>query len=111
VPPVLDPGHVYHLFVVRSRDRSALQSHLAAHGVETLIHYPIPITRQPALASAAPDDCPHADRACAEVLSLPFSPTLTNDDVDCVASAVSAFTTARGAQRRPEPCRGAKGQT
>jgi dTDP-3-amino-3,4,6-trideoxy-alpha-D-glucose transaminase len=91
IPPAFDAGHVYHLFVVRSRERQALQAHLAARGVETLIHYPVPIPRQPALASLAPAECPHADRACGEVLSLPCSPALADADVDSVASAVSAF--------------------
>lgn len=92
VPPAFDRGHVYHLFVVRSRERQALQAHLASRGIETLIHYPVPIPRQPALAAFAPAACPHADRACDEVLSLPLSPALTDADVDEVASALSAFS-------------------
>jgi dTDP-3-amino-3,4,6-trideoxy-alpha-D-glucose transaminase len=91
VPRECDAGHVYHLFVVRSSDRAALQAHLAQRGVETLIHYPIPIPRQPALAAASPASCPHADAACADVLSLPFSPSIGDADVDELASAVSAF--------------------
>ena len=63
LPPERDPGHVYHLFVVRTPARDALQAHLAANGIETLIHYPVPIPRQPALASAMPADCPVAARA------------------------------------------------
>jgi dTDP-4-amino-4,6-dideoxygalactose transaminase len=89
VPPECDAGHVYHLFVVRSRIRDALQSWLNGHGVETLIHYPVPITRQPALAAARPGVCPEADRACAELLSLPLHPALSDAEVDAVASAVA----------------------
>ena len=96
-PPRFDAGHVYHLFVVRSGERAALQAHLASRGIETLIHYPVPIPRQPALAPAAPAMCPHADRVCAEVLSLPLSPALSDADVDEVASAVSAFTKGQSA--------------
>jgi dTDP-4-amino-4,6-dideoxygalactose transaminase len=110
IPPPVDPGHVYHLFVVRSRERDALQAHLASRGVETLIHYPVPITRQPALASERPAECPHTDRACAEVLSLPFSPALAEADVHRVAAAVSAFTACQAPSGRPEPSRGTKGQ-
>ena len=52
VPPEFDAGHVYHLFPVLSTARAtALQAHLARDGIETLIHYPVPIPRQPALAS------------------------------------------------------------
>ena len=47
----------------RSADRDALQAHLAASGIETLIHYPVPIPRQPALAASDPADCPVAARA------------------------------------------------
>ena len=54
VPPLADGGHVYHLFPVRSSARDIVQSTLRAAGIETLIHYPVPIPRQPALASATP---------------------------------------------------------
>lgn len=89
--PQLDAGHVYHLFVVRAARRAELQAHLAARGIETLIHYPLPIPRQPALAGESPAQCPEADRACDEVLSLPLYPALADRDVDEVAAAVSAF--------------------
>jgi dTDP-4-amino-4,6-dideoxygalactose transaminase len=82
---------VYHLFVVRSPERAALQAHLAARGIETLIHYPLPITRQPAFAAQAPAECPQADRACAEVVSLPLYPAMAERDLDEVAAAVSLF--------------------
>jgi dTDP-4-amino-4,6-dideoxygalactose transaminase len=95
VAPECDPGHVYHLFVIRVRDsrRAALQASLASCGIETLIHYPVPIPRQPALAGANPADCPVAARACDEVLSLPLHPGLSDADADRVAASVSsAFT-------------------
>ncbi|MGH9176334.1 MAG: DegT/DnrJ/EryC1/StrS family aminotransferase, partial [Vicinamibacterales bacterium] len=47
VPGEHDAGHVYHLFAVLSPERRALQAHLAAAGVETLVHYPVPVPRQP----------------------------------------------------------------
>jgi dTDP-4-amino-4,6-dideoxygalactose transaminase len=94
-----DTGHVYHLFVVRVRHvlqpdrhvREELQAHLAARGIETLIHYPVPIPQQAALASALPADCPVASRACHEILSLPLHPAMHDDDVDAIAEAVNAF--------------------
>jgi dTDP-4-amino-4,6-dideoxygalactose transaminase len=91
VPPERDPGHVYHLFVVRSGARAALQAHLAAQGIETLIHYPVPIPQQPALAGADPADCPVATQACAEVVSLPLHPALGVEQVDDVAAAIHAY--------------------
>ena len=72
VPPEIDPGHVYHLFPIRARHRAALQDRLRASGIETLVHYPIPISQQPAFASPDPAECPHAARAASEVLSLPL---------------------------------------
>jgi len=96
----IDSGHVYHLFVVRvgggplqpdRRLRDELQVHLAARGIETLIHYPIPIPQQAAFAAVRPADCPLAARACREILSLPLHPAMHDDDVDAIADAVNAF--------------------
>ncbi len=89
--PAVDPGHVFHLFVVRSARRDALRAHLAAQGVETLVHYPIPLPRQPAFAHVTPAPCPRADAACAEVLSLPFSPSLAPSAIERVAEAIRLF--------------------
>ena len=88
VPPQMDPGHVYHLFPVRSTRRAALQNHLRASGIETLVHYPLAIPQQPAFASAGEADCPHAVRAAGEVLSLPLYPHMPHDAVEAVAEAV-----------------------
>lgn len=90
IPPELDAGHVYHLFPVLTSDRGALQARLAGRGVEALIHYPVPIPRQPALAATDPRQCPVADRVCSEVLSLPMYPSLGDEDVEQVVAAVMA---------------------
>jgi dTDP-4-amino-4,6-dideoxygalactose transaminase len=89
VPPLFDKGHVYHLFPVRAPSRDAVQRALRAAGVETLIHYPVPIPAQPALASQEPADCPVANRICEEILSLPLYPTLPADAIERVASALA----------------------
>jgi dTDP-4-amino-4,6-dideoxygalactose transaminase len=91
VPPELDPGHVYHLFPVRSAHRERLRDHLAQSGIETLIHYPVPIPRQPALAATRPGQCPVADRVCGEILSLPLYPSMPDAQAVEVAAAVRAF--------------------
>jgi dTDP-4-amino-4,6-dideoxygalactose transaminase len=88
VPPECDGGHVYHLFPVRSSSRDALKAALARAGIETLIHYPVPIPRQPALASESPAVCPVADRVCAEILSLPLHPALPEARAIDVARAI-----------------------
>jgi dTDP-4-amino-4,6-dideoxygalactose transaminase len=99
-PPEVD-HHANHLFVVRvpTTDRDArgeLQASLATKGVETLIHYPIPIPRQPALAGTDPAECPLASQVCDEILSLPLHPGMTDDDVDRVAAAVSRLRARMG---------------
>ncbi len=91
VPPERDPGHVYHLFPVRSPRRDACQAHLRDAGIETLIHYPVPIPRQPALAGVPMTPCPVADEVCGDIFSLPLHPALTDAEVDRVAEAVHTF--------------------
>jgi dTDP-4-amino-4,6-dideoxygalactose transaminase len=92
VPPECDPGHVYHLFPVLTRDRDAVRARLTAAGIETLIHYPIPLPQQEALAAAQPADCPVATRVTNEVMSLPLHPQLTLAAVDIVCAAVADST-------------------
>jgi dTDP-4-amino-4,6-dideoxygalactose transaminase len=87
--PERDPGHVYHLFPVRHRDRDGLQRTLAAAGIDTLIHYPVPLSEQAAFAPYGPAPCPVAAQAARELLSLPLHPRLTDDDVARVAEAVA----------------------
>ena len=100
LPPALplperDAGHVYHLFPIRSGDRDALQTHLRHDGIQTLIHYPVPLPHQRAFEGCASGDTPVAARAAREILSLPLYPRLTEDDVRRVANAVAAFEKGR----------------
>ena len=89
VRPVMerDPGHVYHLFPVRASSRQALQTAMTAAGVETLIHYPVPLHEQAAFAAYPAHQCPVAERAARELLSLPLHPGLTDADIEHVAAA------------------------
>jgi dTDP-3-amino-3,4,6-trideoxy-alpha-D-glucose transaminase len=91
VPPEIDPGHVYHLFPVQTSAREAFRAHLAEHGVETLIHYPVPMPRQPVFAATSPAECPLAARACAELCSLPMYPALSPVSADLVITAACSF--------------------
>jgi len=88
VPPECDPGHVYHLFPVLTMRRDAFQAHLTARGIGTLVHYPIPIPRQQALAHLPLRPAPVCDRVADEVVSLPLHPQMSDADVDAVAAAV-----------------------
>ena len=84
---------VYHLFVVRSPERDALQQHLRECGVGTLIHYPVPIHLQPAYEDLGygKGTFPVAEKACSEVLSLPMYPELSREMVNRVCDAVRSF--------------------
>lgn len=88
--PQRDAGHVYHLFPVRHAFRDDLRASLDAAGIDTLIHYPIPLHAQRAFARFDPAPCPVAARAAAELLSLPLHPALTFQDADRVIAAVRA---------------------
>ena len=91
LPREFDAGHVYHLFPVLTDQRDRFQAHMSSRGVETLIHYPVPIPRQPAVASANPAMCPVCDRVCAQVVSLPMYPGLSNEAVAAVIAAAETF--------------------
>lgn len=92
VPRECDAGHVYHLFPVLVDDRDRFQASLRETGVETLIHYPVPIPRQPAAAVWSPGVCATADRVTTEVVSLPLYPSLPLDTLADVTAAVAAFS-------------------
>ena len=85
--------HIYHLYVVQTDERDELQKHLAAAGVQTGIHYPVPVHLQPAYRSLdkRAGDFPEAERQAARVLSLPMFPELTDEQIAHVAESVRAF--------------------
>lgn len=86
--------HVWHLFVIRTRQRAALQQHLAAQGIQTLIHYPIPAHQQQAYQEWNEHSYPITEAIHQEVLSLPMGPTLSKDEALQVAFAVNEFSAA-----------------
>jgi dTDP-4-amino-4,6-dideoxygalactose transaminase len=83
---------VFHLFVLRCARRDALRAHLAEHGVQTDVHYPLPDHQQPGLPGVGTTPAlPETERACAEVLSLPCHPALTDAEIAHVIAACNAF--------------------
>jgi dTDP-4-amino-4,6-dideoxygalactose transaminase len=82
--------HVYHVYAVRCAGRDRLREQLEAKGVQTGIHYPIPVHLQKAYADPryGAGDFPASEAAAAEVLSLPLYPELTAEQVDWVCAAV-----------------------
>jgi dTDP-4-amino-4,6-dideoxygalactose transaminase len=83
--------HAWHLFVIRSPHRDALQAHLHARGIQTLVHYPIPPHRQPAYTNLRHVHLPLTEQLHREVLSLPIGPVMRNEDVDGVIAACQSF--------------------
>ena len=84
---------VWHLFVVRTRQRAAMQEYLAAQEISTQVHYPVP----PHLTGAYRDagwkrgDFPLAERLAEEVLSLPIGPHHTDAQIDHVCASLKKF--------------------
>lgn len=91
--PEAESAHVYHLFVVCCEARDALQAHLQAHGVQTLIHYPIPVHQQPPCLDMRRDQqgLGHSEYHAARCLSLPCHPQMSDADTAAVIAAVNAF--------------------
>jgi dTDP-4-amino-4,6-dideoxygalactose transaminase len=100
--PRTSPGrtHVFHLYVVRTPHRDELRDHLSSRGIQTGLHYPIPIHLQAAYASLGlrPGAFPVAESWAAEGLSLPMFPELTPTQVEEVAEGVRSFPLLAAAQ-------------
>jgi len=92
-PDDMHRTHVYHQYVVRTPAREALRAHLTAREIETGVHYPVPIHRQPAWIRVYGDTppLPRAEQAAQEMLSLPVHAHLTDAEVERVADGVSGF--------------------
>jgi perosamine synthetase len=87
--------HGWHQYVVRVADRNSFQTHLEACNVGTGVHYPIPCHRQPLYASHpqhAEGSLPITEAVCADIVSIPVMPLLTDDEVDRVITAVTSWT-------------------
>lgn len=83
--------HVHHLFVIRTAERNALQQYLADNEVQTLIHYPTPPHKQNCYKQLSDKCYPVTELIHNEVLSIPISPVLTNDEVKRVVELINAY--------------------
>ena len=92
-----DALHVFHLFVVRTRERERLRAWLGERGVESLIHYPVPLHLLPALARLGKrrGEFPAAESLSEQIVSLPIYPEMTRAQVDRVAAVVGEFAERR----------------
>ncbi len=92
--PVLtvDPEqHVWHVFAVTCSERARLEKHLEANGIQTNIHYPIPPHRQGAYTELSGLSFPVSEKMHREILSLPMSPVLTDNEVATIINVVNSF--------------------
>jgi dTDP-4-amino-4,6-dideoxygalactose transaminase len=89
--PEDENSHVWHLYVIRCKERDRLQQYLISNGIQTLIHYPIPPHRQEAYTEMNKFNLPITEAIHKEVLSLPISPVLTDDEVKHITAALNNF--------------------
>jgi len=87
----LAEGHVWHLFVIRCKERDRLQAYLSENGIQTLIHYPIPPHKQEAYAEWNHLSFPITEQIHHEVLSIPMSPLMKQEHVLLIIKAINAF--------------------
>lgn len=85
-------AHVWHLFVVRAPDREGLVKHLAGLGVQTVVHYPIPPHQQQCYPQFHGLSLPITEAIHREVVSLPISPVMTEEQISAVISAVNTWS-------------------
>jgi len=84
-------GHCFHLFVIACEERDELADHLVNYGIETGIHYSIPLHLQKPFMDASGTPCPRAEWAAKSVLSLPLYPQLRDDEQDRVIEGIREF--------------------
>lgn len=84
-------AHVFHLFIIRSARRDDLQQFLQDNGIQTLIHYPIPPHKQKAYSDLNDITLPITEKIHSEVLTLPISQVMTDEEVKAVVAAVNNF--------------------
>jgi len=89
--PADEKEHVWHLFVIRTKNRDHFQKYLTENGIQTLIHYPIPPHKQQAYKYLNNISLPISEKIHGEVLSLPVSPLMTDEEIDRLIEIVNQF--------------------
>jgi dTDP-4-amino-4,6-dideoxygalactose transaminase len=84
-------NHVFHLFVIRTKNRKELQKYLCENGIQTVIHYPVPPHKQKALSDHNSQSFPITEKIHETVLSLPISPVLTAEEVTFIIAILNKY--------------------
>jgi dTDP-4-amino-4,6-dideoxygalactose transaminase len=79
--------HVFHLYVIRTLEREKMIDNLRQYGIETGIHYPIPIHRQPPFSTAY--NLSNTDRFCQQIVSLPMFPDLSDEQIKYICQKIN----------------------
>lgn len=87
-----DNTHVWHLFVIRTSQRDKLKQYLDEKGIQTLIHYPIPPHQQQAYPELNHLSFPITEQIHREVLSLPISPVMTQEEIRLIVDTINTYT-------------------
>jgi dTDP-4-amino-4,6-dideoxygalactose transaminase len=92
-PEVPKQDHVFHQYVIRARDRDALQKYLRDHDINTGIYYPLPLHLQPCFRDLGyrEGDFPESEKASREVLALPIYPELTREAQEYAVQTIQKF--------------------
>lgn len=92
IKPRFIESHVYHIYAVKSSRRDELQSYLTSRGIETLIHYPHPVHKQGAYEEYSTVRLPETETLQSQILSLPMSPMMTDEEVAYVIDSINKFS-------------------
>lgn len=86
-----DANHVFHLFVIQIENRNEFQQYLSNHGIQTVIHYPIPPHKQKAYKQWEGVSLPLTEKMHEQVLSLPIDPTMNDEDVLTIIEKINGY--------------------
>jgi dTDP-4-amino-4,6-dideoxygalactose transaminase len=86
-----EDNHVWHLFVIRTQNRDELQKYLSENGIQTLIHYPLAPHKQMAYSEWSNETYPISEKIHNEVLSLPISPVMSEEEIESVSRVLNAY--------------------
>lgn len=90
--PSIATEHVYHVYAIRCNDRDNLQNYLTNHEIQTIIHYPIPPHKQECYKHQFGNlSLPITEKLASEILSIPISPVMSDEDVDYVVTTLNRF--------------------